>query len=160
VISLEATRSLTIAVRRKQQSRVSLDRFGHVEPLRPIDVLKRVAAVGGAAALARAIWPAPHARPQLTEEDRRYVTDWVKSEIEPLRARSYEALLKAVDTERHELGQTPSGVEVVRETIVFPDDPDSGNLRVIVDVFFPVTGGGSVASDDFIRSPDGGFVGE
>ena len=88
------------------------------------------------------------------------MTDWVKSEIEPLRTRSYEALLEAVDIERHELGRTPSGVEVMRETMVFPDDPDSGNLRVIVDVFFPVTGGGSIASDSFVRSPNGGFVGE
>jgi hypothetical protein len=48
------------------------------------------------------------------------------------------------------------------ETQVFWDDREKTNLRVIVDVWDPAkrVSIGSIAKDDFIRAPDGSFVGE
>lgn len=47
------------------------------------------------------------------------------------------------------------------ETYVFWDSGEDGPLRVMVDVCEPRRGVvSSIASDDFIRAPDGSFVGE
>ena len=48
------------------------------------------------------------------------------------------------------------------ETQVFWDDREKTNLRVVVDVWDPAkrVSLGSIAKDDFIRAPDGSFVGE
>jgi len=48
------------------------------------------------------------------------------------------------------------------ETQVFWDDREKTNLRVMVDAWDPARriSIGSIAKDDFIRAPDGSFVGE
>jgi len=56
---------------------------------------------------------------------------------------------------------TTAGRPLVLETQVFWDDREKTNLRVMVDVWDPAKRvSGSIAKDDFIRAPDGSFVGE
>ncbi len=57
---------------------------------------------------------------------------------------------------------TSDGTLLILETQVFWDDDERTNLRVIVDVWDPSkrVSFGSIATDDFIRAPDGSFVGE
>ena len=48
-----------------------------------------------------------------------------------------------------------------KETYVFWDSDEGGPLRVMVDICEPKRGVvPSIASDDFIRAPDGSFIGE
>jgi hypothetical protein len=58
--------------------------------------------------------------------------------------------------------ETTDGKSLVLETQVFWDDREQRNLRVLVDVWDPAkrVSFGSIASRDFIRAPDGRFVGE
>jgi hypothetical protein len=50
---------------------------------------------------------------------------------------------------------------LIGETQVFWDDGEPGPLRVIVDVCEPKPGiVRSIASEDFIRAPDGSFIDE
>ncbi len=62
----------------------------------------------------------------------------------------------------HRSFETPAGQPLILESQILWDDRREGNLRVIVDVWDPAkrVSFGSLAKDDFIRAPDGSFVGE
>ena len=61
----------------------------------------------------------------------------------------------------HRLMLTTQGTSPVLETQVVWDDSAEENVRLLVDVFDPATCFSSgVARGDFIRAPDGSFVGE
>ena len=86
---------------------------------------------------------------------------WVEAEIERLRALTYDDLLALEDQPEHRPMDTSAGKVLVRETQVFWDDRDRRNLRVMVDVWDPSKRvSRSIVKDDFIRAPDGSFVGE
>ena len=56
---------------------------------------------------------------------------------------------------------TTQGTSLVLETLVVWDDSAEENVRLLVDVFDPAARFSSgVARGDFIRAPDGSFVGE
>jgi hypothetical protein len=56
---------------------------------------------------------------------------------------------------------TAAGKPLMLETQVFWDDREKTNLRVMVDVWDPAKRVSiGIAKDDFIRAPDGSFVGE
>jgi hypothetical protein len=86
---------------------------------------------------------------------------WVVSEIERLRSLSYGDL-RALESQReHRPMETADGSTLGLETQVFWDDRQRQNLRVMVDVWDPSKRiSRSIAKDDFIRAPDGSFVGE
>jgi hypothetical protein len=88
--------------------------------------------------------------------------EWVAREIERLRALSFEELTALVSKPEHRPTRTAAGELLMLETQVFWDDRGKTNLRVIVDVWDPArrVSFGSIASDDFIRAPDGSFLGE
>lgn len=86
---------------------------------------------------------------------------WVAAEIERLRALSYDALVALVNREEHRAMETVDGKALVLETHVFWDDRERRNLRVIVDVWdLSKIISRPIVNDDFIRAPDGTFVGE
>jgi hypothetical protein len=87
----------------------------------------------------------------------------VAAEIERLRALDYDELLRYEGKPLHCEMLTASGEVLIRETQVFWDDKQRGDLRVLVDVWRPSKRGlivSSLAKDDFIRSPHGSFVDE
>jgi hypothetical protein len=88
--------------------------------------------------------------------------DWVAAEIKRLRALSYPELLREESQPEHRQMMTAGGKPLILETQVFWDDQEKSNLRVLVDVWDPAkrVSLGSIAKDDFIRSPDGSFVDE
>lgn len=86
---------------------------------------------------------------------------WVAAEIRRLRALSYKELLADLDSPIHYRIESRTGRVLIGETQVFFDGRDPGPLRVLVDVCEPRPGiVGSIVSDDFIRAPDGSFLGE
>ena len=87
--------------------------------------------------------------------------EWVGAETERLRAVSYEDLLGQVGLPIHVEIESRTGRVLMGETQVFYDSPDRETLRVLVDICEPRPGiVRSIVSDDFIRAPDGSFVGE
>lgn len=85
---------------------------------------------------------------------------WVAAEIARLRDLTYEALLAEGHPERRRI-ETADGKTLGIETQVVFDDGERRNVRVLVDVWDPSKRlPGSIARDDFIRAPDGSFVGE
>jgi hypothetical protein len=86
---------------------------------------------------------------------------WVVSEIERLRSLSYGDL-RALESQReHRPMETADGRTLGLETQVFWDDRQRQTFRVMVDVWDPSKRiSRSIAKDDFIRAPDGSFVGE
>jgi hypothetical protein len=88
--------------------------------------------------------------------------EWVAEEIRRLRGLSFKDLLPREGQPEHRPMETADGRALILETQVFWDDRGKTNLRVIVDVWDPAKrlSIGSIASDDFIRAPDGSFVGE
>lgn len=127
--------------------------------------------VGGPAALVDALvrHPVLDARAVALDEDaappghgvlRMSPRDWVNAKIAELRATTYGELLLRL--ERPEYADVDdSGELFVGEVNVFWDDREGGNVRVIVDAWRrPVIGSRTLAKDDFVRAPDGSFVGE
>jgi hypothetical protein len=88
--------------------------------------------------------------------------EWVAREIERLRGLSFDDLARLEGEPEHRPLFTRAGTALMLETQVFWDDREKMNLRVIVDVWNPArrVSIGSIAKDDFIRAPDGSFVGE
>jgi hypothetical protein len=88
--------------------------------------------------------------------------EWVAREIERLRSLSFEDLATLESQHEHRRRLTVAGKPLMLETQIFWDDREKTNLRVIVDVWDPAkrVSTGSIAKDDFIRAPDGTFVGE
>ncbi len=87
---------------------------------------------------------------------------WVAEEIARLRAASYADLLALEGQAEHQPREAEDGRQLVLEAEVFWDDRERRNLRVFVDVWDASSrvAVGSIAKDDFIRAPDGSFVGE
>jgi hypothetical protein len=87
---------------------------------------------------------------------------WVAAQIGRLRRMTYEELLARLDSPEHFDVPVDDGLFVLSgETVVFWDDPKkrAGDVRVTVAIWNDA-GGRALVSDDFIRSPDGSFVGE
>jgi hypothetical protein len=85
----------------------------------------------------------------------------VAAEIERLRNLSYGELLVSEGQPEHRPIETADQATLVLETQVFWDDREQRNLRVTVDVWDPSKCiSGSIVINDFIRAPDGSFVGE
>lgn len=86
---------------------------------------------------------------------------WVATEIERLRNLPYDDLLALEGQREHRPMETADGKTLGLETQVFWDDRERRNLRVMVDVWDPSKRvSRSIEKDDFIRAPDGSFVGE
>jgi len=87
---------------------------------------------------------------------------WVATEIERLRSLSYDDLMRRQEQPEHRPVETSDGKRLILETQIFWDDRKRQNLRVLVDVWDPAkrVSLGSITKDDFIRAPDGSFVGE
>jgi hypothetical protein len=86
---------------------------------------------------------------------------WVATEIERLRNLSYPDLLALESQPEHRPMKTTDGKTLGMETQIFWDDRQRQNLRVMVDVWDPSKRiSRSLVKDDFIRAPDGSFVGE
>ena len=90
------------------------------------------------------------------------LSTWISDEVGRLRQMRYEELLQMKDKPIHVEVMLDSGDILIGETMVFWDDRrEQRNLRVIVDVWDPRRRvSGSIASEDFIRAPDGSFIGE
>src|SRR5438105_1009158 len=88
--------------------------------------------------------------------------EWVAREIERLRGLSFDDLAMLESQPEHRPMFTGAGTALMLETQVFWDDREKTNLRVIVDVWNPARHVSieSIAKDDFIRAPDGSFVGD
>jgi hypothetical protein len=87
---------------------------------------------------------------------------WVAAQIGRLRAMAYEDLLGLRDSPEHyEVPVDDGRFPLSGEVQVFWDDPGKaeGDLRVTVAIWNDA-GGRPLASDAFIRAPDGSFVGE
>jgi len=103
-----------------------------------------------------------------TDDLTREASAWVAHQIAGLRRLSYDNLLGYLNKPAHEEMTASSGQTLIRETQVFWDGRRNGPLRVIVDVWQPHSDSErrwrrvkrSIAIDDFIRAPDGSFVGE
>ena len=86
---------------------------------------------------------------------------WVTTEIERLRNLSYDELVALEGQSEHRPIEAADGKTLGLETQVFWDDRERTNLRVMVDVWDPSKRiSRSIVKDDFIRAPDGSFVGE
>jgi hypothetical protein len=98
----------------------------------------------------------PRGHPDNTEAQ-----EWVHAQIQRLRSASYADLLEQRGEPAHYAIQSRTGRDLMGETSVFWDGSEQGLLRVVVDVREPKFGVvRSIAADDFIRAPDGSFVGE
>jgi hypothetical protein len=87
--------------------------------------------------------------------------EWVASEVRRLRSMSYDDLLVVLDDPIHYKVVSRTGKALMGETYVFWDSAEPGPLRVTVDICEPKPGMvRSLAYDDFIRAPDGSFIGE
>jgi hypothetical protein len=89
--------------------------------------------------------------------------EWVETEVGRLRSLSYDGLVDQIGTSEHRPMQTRDGRQLVLETQIFWDDHrEQSDVRVLVDVWDPAkrVSVRSLAKDDFIRAPDGSFVGE
>jgi hypothetical protein len=86
---------------------------------------------------------------------------WVTTEIERLRSLGYADLLALEGQRKHRPMETNDGQSFGLETRIFWDDRERQNIRVMVDVWDPAKRlSRSIVRDDFIRAPDGSFVGE
>jgi hypothetical protein len=87
---------------------------------------------------------------------------WVAGEIERLRALSYGCLVRLEGRPEHRALEASDKTPLVLESQVLWDDRERRNLRIMVDVWDPSRRltTRSVARDDFVRAPDGSFVGE
>jgi hypothetical protein len=94
----------------------------------------------------------------MAHPDHDEAAEWVAAEIQRLRALSYEELLGDLNASTHYRIESRTGRVLMGETQVFYDSEDGGPVRVLVDVCEPRRGiVRSIASDDFIRAPDGAF---
>lgn len=85
----------------------------------------------------------------------------MRAEVERLRALSYHDLLRQRDDPIHYAIESRTGGRLMGETYVFWDSGEGGPLRVMVDICEPKPGVvTSIASDDFIRAPDGSLIGD
>ena len=87
---------------------------------------------------------------------------WVAAQIARLRGMTYEELLALREAPQHfEVPVDDGRFLLSGEVEAFWDDPrkGAGDLRVIVAIWNDA-GGRALASDAFIRAPDGSFVGE
>lgn len=82
------------------------------------------------------------------------------TELAEVRKSSYEKLVSLVDTKRTVEVVAPSGTRYYLDVLVSWDGERGGNVRVMGSIddggmraFVPLT-------DDFIKAPDGSFVGE
>ena len=98
----------------------------------------------------------------MANPDAQEAADWVAREIERLRGLSFADLAALESEPAHQPMPTAGGRPLMLEAQVFWDDREKTNLRVMVDVWDPARriSIGSIAKDDFIRAPDGSFVGE
>jgi hypothetical protein len=97
----------------------------------------------------------------MANPEARAASEWVTSEIQRLRGLSFDELATMESNAEHRPMVTAAGRPLMLETEVFWDDREKTNLRVMVDVWDPAKRvSGSIAKDDFIRAPDGSFVGE
>lgn len=88
----------------------------------------------------------------------------IAAEVTRLRQVPYDALAALVDRPDIFTDFTAStGADLVMDTIVLWDDKRRGDVRVIVNVWWPGDGRRvkhSLASDSFIVAPNGTFIGE
>jgi hypothetical protein len=86
----------------------------------------------------------------------------VQDQVDRLRALGYGELVHLRAAPRHHPFTSRTGRQLVGETSVHWDSGEEGPLRVIVDVWEPRRWRliRSITHDDFIRAPDGRFVGE
>jgi hypothetical protein len=97
----------------------------------------------------------------VTDDHQDEAAAWVAAEIARLRTLNYDALLALKDHPEHRPMETADGRTLVMETQVAFDDKERENVRVLVDAWDASKRvSGSVAKDEFIRAPDGSFVGE
>jgi hypothetical protein len=96
------------------------------------------------------------------QDDHEEAAAWVAEKVKALRARRYDELRRFESKPLHEEMRAGSGELLILETMVYFDDRDEQDLRVMVDVWRPRRWGiiGSIARDDFIIAPDGSFVGQ
>ena len=89
-------------------------------------------------------------------------TAWVATEVERLRSLSYADLLALMSQPpEHRPMEASDGKALGLETHIFWDDRKGQDLRVIVDVWdWTKRFARPIAKQDFIRAPDGSFVGE
>jgi hypothetical protein len=100
---------------------------------------------------------------RVAQGDHEEAVGWVAEKINALRTRHYDELRCFESKPLHEEMRAGSGELLILETMVYLDDGDEQNLRVMVDVWRPKRWGiiiRSIARDDFIIAPDGSFVGE
>jgi hypothetical protein len=87
--------------------------------------------------------------------------EWVETQVNRLRSMSYAELLECRNEPTHYRVESRTGRVLMGETQVFWDSGEEGPLRIMVDICEPKPGVvSSIASDDFIRAPDGSFIGE
>ena len=87
--------------------------------------------------------------------------EWVETHINRLRSMSYVELLEFLDVPTHYRVESRTGRVLMGESQVFWDRGEEGPLRIMVDICEPKPGVvSSIASDDFIRAPDGSFIDE
>jgi hypothetical protein len=97
----------------------------------------------------------------MTDRDATEAVKWIATEIARLRSLTYQDLVQAEGRSEHRRKVTAGGRPLVLERQVFWDDEKKRTLRVIVDVWDPAKRvSRSIATDDFIRAPDGSFVDE
>ena len=101
-------------------------------------------------------------KPRLSDDEWLTLSTWVSDEVGRRRQMGYEELLQMKNKPIHVNVTLDSGDILVGESIVFWDDQrEQRNLRVIVDVWDPRRRvSRSIVSEDFIRAPDGSFIGE
>jgi hypothetical protein len=86
---------------------------------------------------------------------------WVAAEIARLRSLTYDDLLALQGLSEHQSVETDDGKMLGMESQVVFDDREQRNLRVLVDVWDASRiVSRSIARADFIKAPDGSFVGE
>jgi hypothetical protein len=97
----------------------------------------------------------------VTHPHEQEAASWVATEIERLRNLSYDDLLALEGQREHRPMETTDGTTLGLETQVFWDDRERQNLRVMVDVWDPSKRiSRTIVTHDFIRAPDGSFIGE
>jgi hypothetical protein len=97
----------------------------------------------------------------VTHPHEQEAASWVANEIKRLRNLSYDDLLALEGQREHRTMEATDGTTLGLETQIFWDDRERQNLRVMVDVWDPSKRiSRSIVTHDFIRAPDGSFVGE
>jgi len=103
-------------------------------------------------------------KPALPEADLAFAREWVSSTMGELRARlSFDEAKSKIDETEHNELESPSGKRLCGEIQYFWDSGKEGDIRVIVDVWWPEDphwSSSPLAHDDSILGPDGSFVGE